>query len=287
MRFLYWVALVSSLSIVYSLPVQAEECANRSVTKVKKGHSKWKISGMLFGKHSGVDYSSTDFHLGGGLPQTPVKYHINTVHLKLHKTKGIAEKIRGMKNPLAIQFAIPYGDHGGPRDKFYDTYIALDAMDYYEFFDHSISSNRFGRNFRESCSIKRGKAEPKIGASGYVVRVERKGFIKRWRSCNVTINKGGTRREWRQRVTGYREKETCYYNGSFPSCYTEQIPIYQSFQADFPVTELLIAHSEEACAFAEDAGRSQVRVEFDYSRRKHAGTDPNETVIHGMTVKDN
>ncbi len=279
--------LVGCLSVLGSSSLFAADCANRSPAKIK-GHPKWKISGMIFGQHGGADSLLTDFYLGGGLPEEPIKYYSNRITLKLDKTPGIAEKIRLLPNPLTIQFAIPYVDHGGSREGFYDTHQALDAWQYYEIFEHTQSHGFYGKQFREACKVKEGKKQKGLNVSGYIVRVERKGFSGLTRSCNITINKGGTRKEWRRRVIGYREKETCVYRDGYygPSCRTEQVPIYQSYQDDFPVTELLIAHSEEACAYAEDTGRANVRVKIDFSKRKRAWTDPNTTVIHGISVLD-
>ncbi|WP_281648906.1 hypothetical protein [Parendozoicomonas sp. Alg238-R29] len=279
--------LMTGFLLIGSAPyTEAEECANRHPEKVKKGHKDWKIAGLLFGQYD--DNNSSYFFAGGGLPKEPGNHRPIKVKLNLQKKPDAANKIKTQLKlaPMAIHYGVPYLDHAG---HLYDTYIALDAFQTFKHFEHTESHGFHQNEFKEACSIKRGKKEKKKRLSGYVIAVERKGFSGLTRSCNVMVNPGGTQKENRRELLYYREKETCRYydNDWLPTCTTEKIPVYRYYQVDVPARTLLIAHSEEACRFAEDTGWAQVKVTIDYSVSKHSDAkNPNKTIIHKITVQE-
>ena len=282
-------ALITACVLITGIApaTQAKECSNRQKTDIKKGHKDWKISGLLFGQYDTENAHSSYFFAGGGMPKEPGNYLPLKVKLNVEKKLDVIKKIRTQLShaPMAIHYGIPYLDH---RGNLYDTYVPLNASPIYEYFEHTKSYGFHQKEFHEACSVKRGKKEYQKFITGYVVAVERKGFSSLTRSCNVMVNPGGTQKENRREFLYYKEKEVCHhYEGDwFPTCYTQKDPVYRYYQVDVPARSLIVAHSEEACRFAEDAGWAQVPVTIDYSVNKSSGSqNPNPTVIHRITVQ--
>ena len=273
--------LLAMLVGIFPALASAKECANRTPTDVKKGMSGKRISGFFYGqylKKEGTQSTLDYFFLGHGLPEGYISEDVEMWRPK--KDTELAQKVRNTSaNPIAVNYSYPY-DLGVK-----EPYTVQDIFPYYEAFEHSQSYGFYYDDFVEACDVKRGSRQKQLTTSGYVVRVERKGFIKQTRSCNVYINTGKSREETRTRVIGYKKGYCPEQYTPHVSC-TPRTPITEPYQVKVPVIDLVVAYSEEACSYAEDTGRSQVLILVDYSIRKRAYFTPNNTVIHRISIQE-
>ena len=279
--------LCTALTGFVSSSTLAQECDNRHPTVVKKGPSGKRISGYFYGQYlekKGIRSTLDFFFLGHGLPEGFISDDVRMWRPK--KDSKLAQKIRNTPGPFAVHYSYTYVDSPDHEDRMLrDPFTPRHVYPYYELFEHSPSYSLFYDEYMEACAIKRGKKQKSLTTAGHVVRVERKGFIKQTRSCNVYINTGQSRTETRKRIIGYT-RAVCPQGPPNPHvrC-SSPTAKYESYQAEVPVIELVVAHSNEACSYAEDTGRSQVPVEVEYSERKRVHYAPNNTVIHRITVQ--
>ncbi|MTI13675.1 hypothetical protein [Sansalvadorimonas verongulae] len=275
--------LLGSLLAFHSTELQAsDDCDNRSYTKAK-GYPDWKIGGLIFGTHGQVQATQAlEFKVGGHLPEDQ-GFYPKTVTLSLTEKPSTISKLLAQPSAVTISYGIFYLDADDASHTI--IYNALDSTPFLDEFEQSNSFTIHGSQFLESCKIPRGRTQTRLEISGYVVQVERKGFSKFTRSCNVIVNTRGKAEEVQQHFDRYEERQLCNDNSDYFNCTTETVPIYKDVTVTVPNTQLLIAHSEEACAFAEDAGRARSPVQVEYSIRKFSISDPNRTKIHRITVQ--